>query len=264
MTIRYLLVAGADGAKWVEEDFPAQALRSRDEIRAALKHRRTTVWIADHASRLTGLAEETNTTFLTNHRLLLTEGTIGAERDVLHVIFRIVVAPGNGMRILPVDELREALAAPHRADLLVGGTADLANELVVLYRGTLEPMVIPFSFFDRRGKGPHPDFEDLEITDYGQTVRFGSYEATTDVILYSFDPDYRRRAKARELKVDPSFGGALRRLRLLKGVARDDFPGISEKQIARIERGEIKKPHARTLTLIGERLGVDPSEIESY
>jgi DNA-binding Xre family transcriptional regulator len=264
MTIRYLLLAGAESAAWLADDFPAQALRSRDEVRAALKHRRTTVWIADRTSQLSGLAEETDAILRTDHRLLLMEETIGVQRDVLHVIFRIVVAPGNGMQILPMDELREALAAPHRADLFVGGATDLVNELVVLYRGTLEPVVIPFSFFDRRGKAPHPDFTDFEITDYGQAVRFGSYEATTDVILYSFDPDYRRRAKARELRGDPSFGGALRRLRLLKGVAREDFPGISEKQIARIERGEIKKPHARTLALIGERLGVDPSEIESY
>ncbi len=61
-----------------------------------------------------------------------------------------------------------------------------------------------------------------------------------------------------------SFGGCLRRLRLQKGVGRGDFPGINMKEIARIERGEIKKPHAATVKAIARKLGVEPEEIEEY
>lgn len=168
------------------------------------------------------------------------------------------------MPILFVDELKEALAAPHRDELFVGGVVDHAHRLVVLFRGTLEPVVVSFGWFERRNSPPKPAFTHFAVTDYGQTVRLGEYEATADVILYTHDAEYRRRAKERELKHDPSFGAALRRLRLLKGVRRDDFSGVSEKQIARIERGESTKPHPRTLTAIAERLGVDPAEIETY
>jgi hypothetical protein len=36
---------------------------------------------------------------------------------------------------------------------------------------------------------------DIAVTDFGQTVRLGVYEAATDAILCEFDDDYRRRAK---------------------------------------------------------------------
>jgi len=61
-----------------------------------------------------------------------------------------------------------------------------------------------------------------------------------------------------------SFGGALRRLRLARGLSRDDFPDINAKTIARIERGEVEKPHGETLVKICGVLGVAPEEIETY
>ena len=45
---------------------------------------------------------------------------------------------------------------------------------------------------------PHPDFEQLAITDDGQSVLFGEYEVSTDNILYAHDVAYRKRAKARQ------------------------------------------------------------------
>ena len=82
----------------------------------------------------------------------------------------------------------------------------------------------------------------------------GDYEAAADAILYEFDEEYRTRAKKR-LR-DKSLGGAIRRLRLQKGLRQSDFPGISAKEIARIEKGLVKEPHAATLSIIAERTGV--------
>lgn len=160
--------------------------------------------------------------------------------------------------------LREVLAAPNRGDYFIGGAVEACTRSVVPYRGTLEPLVLPFSWFLRRSPQPAPDFRDFEVTDYGLTARFGPYETSTDAILYMHDSDYRRKAKERQLERDDSFGARLRRLRLMKGVPRDDFPGVSEKQVARIERGEIERPHRRTLRLIAERLGVEPGDISTY
>lgn len=106
--------------------------------------------------------------------------------------------------------------------------------------------------------------EDFAPTDYGNTIRLGAYEASADGILYEFDPEYRRRAKQRELHQDESFGAALRRLRLARGLSRDDFPGISGRTIARIERGEVERPREGTLHQIAQRLGVAPEEISTY
>jgi transcriptional regulator with XRE-family HTH domain len=54
------------------------------------------------------------------------------------------------------------------------------------------------------------------------------------------------------------------RLRKQRRTKRSDFAPISSKEIARIERNEVEKPHAKTLGIIAGRLGVRPEEIESY
>jgi hypothetical protein len=156
------------------------------------------------------------------------------------------------------------LGAANREDLFVGVAAAPADAAVVLYRGNLEPMIVPLTWFRTRPGGPKPDTADLAITDSGQTVRLGEYEAATDAILYEFDTAYRRRAKKREMERDDSFGGALRRLRLQKGLRRSDFDGITAKEIARIERGEVKRPHPRTVAILAKRLGVPAREIPTY
>lgn len=63
---------------------------------------------------------------------------------------------------------------------------------------------------------------------------------------------------------DPTFGGALRRLRLQKRLRQGDFPGLTAKEIARIERGEVKKPRPHTLATIAKYLGVSVEEISTY
>ena len=60
------------------------------------------------------------------------------------------------------------------------------------------------------------------------------------------------------------FGPALRRLRIQRGLSREGFPGVSAKFIARLERGEVARPHGRTLNLIASALGVPADQIESY
>jgi DNA-binding Xre family transcriptional regulator len=139
----------------------------------------------------------------------------------------------------------------------------VTEHAVVLYRGHLEPLVVPLTWFARPNR-PRPDPKDFEITDIGQTVRLGKLEATSDAILYALDPDARRRTKQRRIEDDTTFGGALRRLRRERGIRRDDFEGISEKEIARLERGEVAKPHTDTLEKLASRLGVKAEEIGRY
>jgi hypothetical protein len=166
--------------------------------------------------------------------------------------------------LLPIDELADVLGSSHRADLFVGGAGALGDAVVILYRGNLEPVIVPLAWFRTRPGGPKPDLNRLAVTDSGQTVRLGEYEAATDAILYEFDGAYRRRAKRREIERDSSLGGALRRLRLQKGLQRTDFPGLTAKEIGRIERGEVRKPHASTLTTLAKRLGIPAKQLSTY
>jgi Helix-turn-helix domain len=242
-----------------------KVLRSPDEVRAAFEtHWRHALWIAPAASSMQRLlAASLRGSRKGDQRLLVLGRIEGARRELLHGLFRFVVALEEGVKLLPPDELPEVLASPHRDDLFIGGAVDAADRVLVLYRGNLESLVVPLAWF-ARPDGPRAEIDDFEVTDFGQTVRLGRFEAAADAILYEFDVDARRRAKQRSIEKDASFGGALRRLRRQRGLRREDFEGISAKEIARIERGEVEKPHADTLATLAARLGVKPEEIETY
>ena len=167
-------------------------------------------------------------------------------------------------RVLPNADLAEVLTAPNSEDLFIGGFVDEGDAVVVLYRGDLKPLVVPLAWFTERAGTPTPDPKDFEVIDCGQTIRVGDFEAACDAVLYAFDPEFRRRLKASRIQEDQSFGAALRRLRLMRGLRRSDFPEVNEKEVARIERGEVKRPHAKTLALLAKRLGVQPDAIATY
>jgi hypothetical protein len=266
MMSNLLMIADQHTEAWAGGDFPAQPLRSLDDVLGAWDRtsgaRSPVIWIADQATQVCPLAQHKPRAGA-NHRLLLLNGASWVEREVLNLVFRFVVSPGEGMRLLPAPELKDVLAADDRASLFIGGFASPCDDLVVLYRGTLEPLVVPFSWFERK-PGARLDFEAFGVCDYGQTVTFGDHEVATDNILYAHDAAYRKLARQRELQHDDSFGASLRRLRLAHGLRRGDFAGLSEKEIARIERGEIATPHRRTLETIAARLGVGVDELGTY
>lgn len=95
-------------------------------------------------------------------------------------------------------------------------------------------------------------------------MRLGKYEAAADAILYEFDADTWARLKRAKVQSDRSFAGPLRRMRHQRGIPRDGFGGITAKTIARVERGEVSRPHPKTLAEIAKRLGVDADHIETY
>ena len=58
---------------------------------------------------------------------------------------------------------------------------------------------------------------------------------------------YRRRLRKQRRQSERTFGASLLRLRKQRRLKRSDFAPISSKEIARIERNEVGKPHAKTL-----------------
>jgi len=172
------------------------------------------------------------------------------------------IVDGN---FLPADELAEALEAENRADLFIGGSVDHRSQTITLWRGHLEPLTVPFTAFEKSGDGTEPDFKRFSVTDCGQTIRLGNYEAAADAVLYEYDADYRRRIAKQRRETERSFGASLRRLRSQRGLRREDFsPAVTDKTIARIEQGKVSRIHQKTLAAIAKRLGVALNEIESY
>ena len=99
---------------------------------------------------------------------------------MLHALFRVVVAPDDGVRLLPPEELAEVIADARADDLFIGGVVDADDQALVLYRGNFDRLVIPFVWFKPRTRAPRPDFAAFSVTDFGQTVQLGEYEASAD------------------------------------------------------------------------------------
>ena len=174
-----------------------------------------------------------------------------------------VWSPGE-FALLPIGELAEVLRDDKRADLFIGGYADETNQSLTLVRGDLRRLSVSLSIFPSCATSVAPDPSRLSVTDSGNTVRLGDYEAAADAILSEADPDYRNRLVAKRRAEETTFGACLRRLRFMRGLRQNDFGEVAAKTIARIERGETAAPHGRTLDAIAARLAVQPHEITSY
>ena len=179
-------------------------------------------------------------------------------------LFHLVFGLGEDSRWLPKTELIAVIAADDSADRFIGGSVDFKAKTVTLLRGDITAVVAPFRLFGRSGDQTSPDFLRLQLTDYGRTIALGDYEASADAVLYELDPDYRRRLNRQRREQEQTFGAALLRLRKQRRLKRTDFAPISAKEIARIERSEVERPHGRTLSVIADRLAVRPEEIRDF
>ena len=240
----------------------SKMLTTTEDVRVAFQYRAAR-WIAPDiaALELLKVASEPKNTW---HRLLVLDRPSRGRMELLHSLFRIVVSPDEGVSLLKGEELRDVLESECPEDYFIGGIVDSEDRKVVLFRGNLERLLVPLSWFNNGERALAADSEDFEVIDSGQTLRFGRYEAAADAVLYEFDSEARRRMKERQLDHDESLGGSIRRLRLSRGLSQADFPGLDPKTISRIERGKIEKPQEATLKNLADRLAVSISELGSY
>jgi hypothetical protein len=62
-----------------------------------------------------------------------------------------------------VEEIAEVLTDKHPENFFIGGVVDADDKALVLYRGSLERIVVPFSWFRAVPQGVTPDFGDFEV-----------------------------------------------------------------------------------------------------
>jgi hypothetical protein len=202
-----------------------------------------------------------------HHRLLLLESRerrVESRTTMLAAFFRSFVATDGGLQFLPLDELAEVLTAPNAENLAIAAGYDEELESVYVIRGNLDRLIIPARHFRPTELGLWPDFDSVRVIDYGNALALGEYEASMDALLYEQDSEFRRELRKRQIETDSSFGASVRRLRLQRGIKRSDIPGVSDKQVARIERGEIEKPHESTLQALATGLDVPVEELGDY
>lgn len=161
-------------------------------------------------------------------------------------------------------DLMKALNTPNRRELIVAGMVNFAAGTLTVYRGDFSPVTVPLSLFKPSGKGVAADPSDFEVIDCGHAIRLGKYEAAADAIFYAGDPVFRKQERKKRRAEDQSFGASLRRIRITRGLHQKDFSPVPEKTVARIERGEVAKPHPKTLRAIAAKLGVSVAEIGTF
>lgn len=67
---------------------------------------------------------------------------------------------------------------------------------ITIIRGDFSTLKVPCKWFtpsgsEQMGNLLKPNFYDIEVTDYGQTLRLGRYEAANHAILLEFDEEYK-------------------------------------------------------------------------
>jgi len=243
----------------------ARRLCSKDQISGAMPTaRKGDLWIVLARSYVNVFLKSTRWPVQRKLGNLLVLDDVPCSLEVpLSFLFDRIAVTHKGAT-LSLAELAEVVSAENRGGLFISGTVNKENGTLTLWRGNLTPLVVPLSAFQPTGNGERPDFDRFTITDYGQTLRFGDYEASADAVLYEYDPDYRRTLNAQRRASEKGFGPSLRRLRMQKGLRQDQFSGLSAKTIARLERGKSSRPRGRTLDLLAKSLGVKPEEIETY
>jgi DNA-binding Xre family transcriptional regulator len=262
--LTFVLNRGKDRAQ-VSKSLKARLVDSAEALRKELKApKKDAVWISYDKALTQELLKN-----LARPSVLLGEGVFLHDLEpksiaALASSFKHF-AFSEDKSFLPPEELAEVLQAAHRRDLFIGGIVDASTKTITLWRGDLEPLTVPFTAFPKSGDGIKPDFSRFGVTDYGQTLQLGDYEAAADAVLYEYDPEYRRRIKKERQASEQSFGASLRRLRKQRGLSREDFaPAIAAKTVARIEQGAVKRIQQDTLQAIADRLGVSPEEIDSF
>lgn len=193
-------------------------------------------------------------------RVLLLNYVEASTVITFQALFSEVVGGSDQITFLPLEELGHAVGDKDR---IIAGSYDQVSDTLTLVRGDSARLVVPMSIFPPSPTAT-PDASQLRILDSGTAIGLGDYEAPVDVVLWECDPEFRRRMKERSIRQETGLGAAIRRLRLMRGKKRSDFPGVASKTIARIERNEVSDPHEETLRIIADTLGVSVGELPSY
>lgn len=135
--------------------------------------------------------------------------------------------------------LRRLLVASHRS-VPMGGIVDaylVADELVLML-GDLTVRSFPRQQVPGVGRLPATLFTEFEIDPDGSYLRWPEEDVDLGVsgLLQAVDPMYLADVEIDRLSRE-DVGGALRELREERGLRQRDVPGLSERQVRRLEKG---------------------------
>jgi hypothetical protein len=103
-------------------------------------------------------------------------------------------------------------------------------------------MEVPISKIEALSKTDKKTMEQFEIDDDGAYIYWPELDLHLgwEQLFQIVDPDAAHKAKQKSRLFNQRYGAAIRRVREEKGLAITETPGLSDKQLRRIERGECR------------------------
>lgn len=138
---------------------------------------------------------------------------------------------------LPSRVLR---AWAHGAQHELIADASIADDRLFVTSCAMEPFELPADSISVLRSVPLSDRSKFEIDEDGSFLHWPgrNIHLDLDTIRVAIDPAARKRAFDAKAVRNVRYGKAIAQLRLEKGLKQSDIPGLSERQVRRIERGE--------------------------
>jgi hypothetical protein len=124
---------------------------------------------------------------------------------------------------------------------------------------TCEPrrLLVPVSKIPALADMPAKDLNDFELSESGSRLHWnkGDVDLDLDNIRYYVDPEVRREHDRERREEAARYAGAIRAFREERGLKQTDIPGLTDRQVRRVEQGK-SMPRSATLRKLADAHGL--------
>jgi hypothetical protein len=169
-------------------------------------------------------------------------------------------SPRNTLVHSSPDVPRRVLRAwQHRAQHQLIADATVVGDRLFVRSCSLEPFEIRFCDLPALARLSEEERAHFSIDEDGSYLHWtgGDLHVGLDMIRYGVDEDFRIKTNLRRLAAEARFGGAVKTLRTAEGLRQSDIPGLSAKQVSRIEAGQ-GTPRVKTIQKLAHAIGASP------
>jgi hypothetical protein len=138
--------------------------------------------------------------------------------------------------------------------------ADVSNGTLFVLSCALERLQIPLARLRPLARLPKARRREFDLATDGSYLHWprGDVHLDLDALRYVVDPAWRARADLERVTHHARFGRAVAVLRKERGLKQTQIPGVSARQVRRIEGGSL--PGSKTLRRLARAQGLDLGE----
>jgi DNA-binding transcriptional regulator YiaG len=157
---------------------------------------------------------------------------------------------------------RMVFARQAKAEKDLIASATIEGDTLIVWSCEPRRYAVSVSEISALAKMTPETLSDFELSRTGSRIHWnnGDIDLGLDGIRVLADPDVRRRREAEYRKQASRYAGAIRKLREQRGIKQTEIPGLSERQVRRLEQGKTL-PHGETLKKLAATHGM---AIEDY